>query len=477
MTIDLFINNQDVSGHTYMDIRDPGCLTDVIAQVAIGNVNQANEAVDAAHNAFQIWRKTDIHERVERLLAAAKALEEKADELSILLVKEQGMLHRDTKRDLAGGIRIIRNTVEIAETFFEPERFEDDESWISIEKMPRGVVAAIVPWNAPIVLTMSKVAPALVSGNTIVVKPSPFAPVSVTLALKTMAAFFPPGAINVVHGEGEIGSALSRNPLVKKIAFTGGTHTGKLIMGDAAATVKNINLELGGNDPAIVLEDAKPEEIIPALRQAALIRSGQVCYAVKRIYVPENMYKRFFDLMCEAVDELRVGYGFNEQSTLAPLNNKHQWVRVKELIQRAKMSQAVVKELGRKLEPEQWDNGYYLLPVVIGNVEPAAEIVACEQFGPVIPLIPYKTEEQVIHMANSTDYGLCSSIWSPNVDRALRIARQIEAGTTFINSHSRTALGDKVMPFGGVKQSGIGRTWTKIGLAEYVEYHAISRKK
>jgi acyl-CoA reductase-like NAD-dependent aldehyde dehydrogenase len=283
--IDLFINNSDVPGESYFELNDPGRLNEVVARVATASATQANDAVLAANDAFQVWRKTDVRERIERLIAAADALAQSAPELSVLLVREQGMLLKDTQRDVAGGIWVLRNTAEIAESFLRPEQYEDAESWISIEKVPRGVVAAIVPWNAPIGLTMSKVAPALVTGNTVVVKPSPFAPATVTRALKIIAAFFPSGAINVVHGEGEAGPTLSRHPLVTKIAFTGGTSTGKLIMADAATTVKNISLELGGNDPAIALDDVNPVDVISKLVPSIFLRSGQVCYAIKRAFL------------------------------------------------------------------------------------------------------------------------------------------------------------------------------------------------
>jgi len=387
------------------------------------------------------------------------------------------MLLQDTRRDVSNGVTTLREIAALAEDFLRADEYEDDESLIQVRKAPRGVVAAIVPWNAPMGLTMGKVAPALAAGNTLVVKPSPFAPLAVSRALQVIAGFFPDGAINVVHGDGDIGPALTHHPLVRKISFTGGIETGKAVMAAAAQSVKNIGLELGGNDPAIVLDDARPEQVVPHLVKRIFTRSGQVCYAVKRIYVPKAMYGDFFDALCASVDRLQVGYGLDPRATLAPVNNRNQFRFIQDLVQRTKQSGAQVRELGQKLDPDSWDQGYYLLPAVVGNVSPDEQVVVGEQFGPIIPVVPYDTEEEALRMANGTEHGLGSSIWTGDVDRGLALAGRIEAGLTFINSHARTRLGDRHIPFGGVKQSGIGRVRTHIGLAEYIEYQTISLDK
>ena len=473
----LFINQTDVPSGNYFEVRDPGRFANVIAQVAVGSAAHVHEAVSAAHNAYQTWKHSGMSQRIERLNCAALELEKLSSQLAQTLVQEQGMLLRDTQRDVANGIRTLRETAALATSFFEVKEFEDEEGWVRVEKVPRGVVAAIVPWNAPMGLTMGKVGPALATGNTIVVKPSPFAPVAVSQALKAMAACFPPGVINIVYGEADVGTALTHHPLVRKISFTGGTRTGTAVMAAAAESIKNIGLELGGNDPAIVLDDIVPAEVVPELLKGIFSRSGQFCYAIKRLYVPASIYDKFYDTLCEAVNEYKVGYGLDPRSTLAPLNNQNQYNFIKGLTQRTRQSGAVVRELGQKLDPDHWDHGYYVLPAVVRDVSPTAELVVNEQFGPIIPLIPYESEQQVLAMANSTEYGLASSIWSHDYDRASRLAGEIEAGTTFINSHARTALGDRHMPFGGVKQSGIGRVRTTVGMDEYIEYHAINLNK
>ena len=475
--IDLVVNLQTKPVDHYFEVRDPGNFSEVVALVATATAKDVDAAVQGAHQAQLSWRDVPVQERNRLLLKAADALEAIAGDLAVTLVREQGMLLADTKRDAANGYQSLRETVLISEDFLKAETVEDGEALIRVEKAPIGVIAAIIPWNAPMGLAMSKVGPALACGNALVIKPSPFAPVALTQALQTVAGFFPPGVLNIINGDGESGPALTRHPLVRKVSFTGSIATGRAVMAAAAESVKNIGLELGGNDPAIILDDADPAEVVPELIKRIFPRSGQVCYAVKRIYVPRALHDKFLTTLCDAIDKLQVGYGLDPRSTLAPVNNRNQFNFVKGLLERTKASGATVRELGGIVDPSTWDKGYYIRPAVISNVAPTAEIVQTEQFGPIIPVVPYDSEDEVVQMANSTEHGLASSIWTGDFDRGLKLAPRIEAGVTFINSHARTSLGDRHLPFGGVKQSGIGRVRTAIGLAEYIEYHAISLNK
>lgn len=475
--LDMLINNREVGAADYFEVRDPGRLTELVGKVAIGSALHVHDAVRAAHVAYQSWKAVPVRGRIEHLLAAADAMEKMAEELSTTLVREQGMLLRETTRDVTNGIRSLREMAGMAEEFLRPEQYEDGEALVRIEKAPRGVVAAIVPWNAPMGLTMGKVGPALVTGNTIVVKPSEYAPLAVSMALKALSTRLPPGVINVIHGGADVGAALTRHPLVRKVSFTGGTRTGKAVMAAAAETVKNISLELGGNDPAIILDDADPAVVVPELIKGIFPRSGQVCYAIKRVYVPNKLAPAVFEAMIAAVDKYKIGYGLDPQATFSPMNNRAQFDIVRGLIERSKQAGAKVYELGTRLEPDNWDNGFYVQPTVVLGLAPDAELVVSEQFGPVIPLVTYDTAEQALQLANDTEFGLASSIWTSDPDRGLAMASQLEAGITFVNSHGRTALGDRHMPFGGVKQSGIGRVRTTVGLGEYIEHHAISLRK
>ncbi|GAA3985506.1 aldehyde dehydrogenase family protein [Streptomyces plumbiresistens] len=458
------------------DAYDPGRLNEVVARVAVGTAEDVDRAVHAAHRAFPGWRDTPVAERVQKLLAAAELLAGSSEELAPLLVREHGGVLWEAQTDFALGAGALQHMVSLAEEFLRPVQFDDEQSFVSVEKVPRGVAAAIVPWNMPVVLTMMKLAPALVTGNTLVLKPSPFAPAALTLVLHKIAATLPPGVLNVVHGEGDVGAALCGHPLVRKVAFTGGTATGQKVVEATVPTLKNVTLELGGNDPAIVLDDADFDAALDRMLKGVYTRTGQICFAVKRVYVPRGRYQQFADAMCDRVNSYAVGHGLDPEASFGPLNNEAQFKKVLNLLDRTRNSSATLVELGRKLDPSSWDNGYYMLPHVVRDIEHTAPLSCEEQFGPVVPLIAYDNEEQVIAWANDSDYGLGSSVWTTDPDRGLAMARRIEAGSTFINTHSFESL-DLRMPFGGVKQSGIGREFGAIGLSAYVEEHAIRRLK
>ncbi|WP_227935454.1 aldehyde dehydrogenase family protein [Alkalihalobacillus deserti] len=477
METNLLIGGKEIKTDQYLEVSDPGRLDDVIGYVAQGNPQHVDDAVGAAHKAYQSWRKVPLEDRIALVLKAADLLEKESALIAEVISKQNGILLNTTRAEVNMAVSVMRNSMQFAENFFKPVELEDETGWVSIEKKPMGVIAGIVPWNAPIVLTMQKLAPILIAGNTIVFKPSPFASIGITLILQKIGEIFPPGVINVVNGDGDVGEALTTHPLVRKISFTGGGPTAKSIMKSAANTLKGVHFELGGNDPAIVLEDANLETVVPNIVNGVFRRSGQFCYAIKRIYIPSSMYNHFYDLLCEHVDQYKIGHQMNPQATFGPVNNKNQYNNVKRLIENLRNSKAEMVELGEKLEPGNWDNGYYLNPIVVRNMKSDQELVTGEQFGPIIPLVSYQSEEEVIEMANATEYGLGSSIWATDTDRALRIAKEIESGMTLINTAFQTQLGFKHMPFGGVKESGIGRENSQMVFDEYVETHAININK
>jgi acyl-CoA reductase-like NAD-dependent aldehyde dehydrogenase len=475
--VNLLINNQEVHTQKYFVVRDPGKLNEIVGEVAQGTIEDVDRAVRSAHKAFLSWKNVNVQKRLQLVMAAAKVLEDSMSELKPLLVKEHGGVLWEAETDFYLGNGVLHYYASIVEDYLKPEQRSDDNSWESVEKVPKGVVGAIVPWNMPIILTMMKLAPALVTGNTIVIKPSPTASIALSILLKRMAEVLPDGVINVVHGDIEVGKALTQHPLINKVAFTGGTETGRAVAINSASSFKAVTLELGGNDPAIILDDVQIENIIPKLLKGVYTRSGQICFAVKRIYVQEHMINKFYNTFCEFVDEYKVGHGLNELASFGPLNNKKQFDSVKSLIEKTKQSGATVRELGQKLDPDGWDNGYYILPHVVKDVTQSSPIVSCEQFGPVIPIVPYKTINEAIELANDSVYGLGSSVWSSDFERALGVARQVESGSTFINTHSFESL-SLGMPFGGVKESGIGRELSGDStLSSYVNYHAIRSLK
>ncbi len=474
--INLWINNDDVIADRYVEVRDPGRLTDVIGMVAQGTPQHVDQAVRAAHQAFLSWRDISVEERGRLLLKCAEILEGDIEKYASILTREVGIVHSQSIWEMYGAIFCLRGAAELAEDFFKPEVMEDEQSLISIEKVPLGVVTAIIPWNVPLAIAMSKIAPILVTGNTVVIKPSPHATMAVSMALKEMSVLFPPGVINIVHGGAEVGDALTSHPLVRKITLTGGDKTAKNIMKSAANSLKRLHFELGGNDPAILLDDVQLEKVVPEIVQMAFTRSGQICVATKRVYIPENKFSQACEIFIKHINEFKIGHGLNENATFGPVNNKLQYTRVKELIERVK-EQSTVLELGEKLEPENWHNGYYIQPAVVINAKPEQEIVTCEQFGPIIPLVSYRNEKELIQMVNNTEYGLGSSVWTSDYERGFSFARNIEAGMTGINGSIDSPLGFNNVPFGGVKQSGFGWERGRSGLNEYVNYHGITYHK
>ena len=477
LRIDHFINNADVPAYDYVELRDPGRLTDVVGLIAQGDASVVDNAVRAAHRALQSWKSTTYEERAAALRAIADMLEAAAGSVIEIMARESGMLVGTNKTEINMAANVVRDNIEAAAEFLKAHEVSDEESWVSVEKRPIGVIAAIVPWNAPIILAMRKVAPALICGNTVVVKPAPTAPIGLSLLLRKAAKLLPPGVINVVHGGGEVGQALSVHPLVGKVSFTGGSSVARQIMKAAAESIKGVQFELGGNDPSILLPDAKLDDAIPKIVGGAFRRSGQFCFAVKRVYVPSNLYAEVVARLEAETDKFSIGHPLDPGVTFGPINNKGQFDFLQGLLERTKAIGATVHELGAVPDAIVWKNGYYMRPAVVSDIDPEAELVRIEQFGPLLPVVKYDSLDTVIDSINSGELGLGSSLWTADFGQALAVARRIEAGMTFINNVGTSRLGQRNIPFGGVKQSGIGRENSPIGLQEYVEYHALNYHK
>lgn len=469
-----FSNGQDIISESYTDIYDPGALDQLVGRVGVCSESQVNKVIEEAHQAFKTWSKTSVEKRKNLLGQASALLPQLIDEYRDLLVREHGGVKWEAETDFMLGSGALGMYAQIPDEVLAVKHVEEETGWYKVAYNAKGVVGAIVPWNMPIILTINKLGPALVAGNTVVIKPSPFAPLALTLVLKRIAELFPAGVINVTNGDIEVGEAFTHHPLVRKIAFTGGTNTGKIVMANAAETIKEMTLELGGNDPAIVLADADFEKIIPKLLKGVFTRSGQICFAVKRTYVPKERADEFYEAVKAYVSDFKVGHGLQEEASFGPLNNKKQFDFVNDLIDKAKHLENVkIEEVGHKLDPESWENGYYILPHLLLTNDPNIDLVAIEQFGPVMPMIVYDKVSDAIEWANQFEYGLGSSIWGTDIDQAYEVALQIEAGNTFINSHSFDSL-SLGMPFGGIKQSGIGRELAvEESIIGYIDLHAI----
>jgi acyl-CoA reductase-like NAD-dependent aldehyde dehydrogenase len=340
---------------------------------------------------------------------------------------------------------------------------------------PVGVVAAITPSNWPFALSAAKIVPALLAGNGVVVKPAPTTPLTVLRAVQAIADCFPPGLISVVTGEADvIGARLVDHPLVRMVSFTGGIATGRLVGGQCARTVKTAVLELGGNDAALLLEDVEVDDALCSnLVAGAFTTTGQVCFAIKRLYVPSRLHNAVLEGILAVLDEYVEGPGLDQGSSIGPLHSEGGRHRVEGLVAEAEARGSMVHRAGTVTgDPER---GFFLQPCVVTGLDDDAGLVAEEQFGPALPLLPYLTLDEAIERINASEYGLCSSVWTPDEETGVTVARRIQAGTTFINNHGLFAV-DVRGPYGGVKQSGIGREMSVEGLIGYTEPHLISTR-
>jgi acyl-CoA reductase-like NAD-dependent aldehyde dehydrogenase len=427
---------------------------------------QLDAAVAAAKRAFKTWSR-DEEARRKALRAAAELVQARVNEIARTLTLEQGKPLAHATGEVMGAAAQLKATAEMPMPY-EVTR-DDAKAKIEIIYKPFGVVACITPWNFPILIAISKIAPALLAGNTIVIKPSPFTPLSTLELVSTMSKALPPGVLNAVSGDNALGAQLTSHPDVRKISFTGSVATGMKVAEVAAHDLKRTTLELGGNDPAIVLDDVDPVALAPMLFWSSFMNSGQICTAVKRVYVPEALFEPLTHAIAGVASQIKVGDGLDPETQLGPINNAMQLERVISLVEDAKKRGARVHTGGARLDRK----GYFFAPTILSGVGDDVPIVAEEQFGPVLPILPYKTIDEALERANATLYGLGASVWAKDRVRARSVAAEIDAGTVWINQH--LALTPNA-PFGGCKHSGIGEAGGRWGLASYLQKHVINQR-
>ncbi|MFT4416356.1 aldehyde dehydrogenase family protein [Fredinandcohnia humi] len=472
------INGEQVEAGKYAPRENPTHPNEIVGYAPVNTKEEAIRAIEAAYDVFKQWKWSEVDDRVTRMQRAIQKIKESIPELSKLLSKEHGKALYDAEGEFAVSLMWMEFACNNVKDVIKPEIKEHENGKTIITSDPIGVVSAITPWNYPISLSTIKIAPALLTGNTMVLKPSPFAPLAVSRVIEIIANEFPPGVLNLVHGEADVGVELTSNPKVAKIAFTGGTKTAKSIMKAASETIKKMTLELGGNDAAIVLEDfdVNDERAMRRMVISNFLTAGQICMIAKRIYVHRSIFDAFIEKYIEAANKwIRVGDPFHPDVTVGPVNNQNQVKYVQSLVNDAKSKGAEVIKLGKILNPELMDNGYFLQPTLVIGADYHDPIVVEEQFGPTVPILPFDEEEQVIQLHNESIYGLTSSVWGEE-EHAITVARRIEAGTTMINTAAIQGL-DVRFPFGGVKQSGVGREYGEEGIKSYVETHVINVPK
>jgi acyl-CoA reductase-like NAD-dependent aldehyde dehydrogenase len=446
---------------------------ELIGYAAAASVADAEDAVRAAHEAWPAWAGLPTAERVRLALASVERLDSDADERAEMLVRENGKTRMEATIDSLVLIGRFHQAAAVAALVDEEETLAGPPFATTIAHVPVGVVTIIFPFNWPLAILGASLPYALMSGNTVVVKPPPTTPISVVRTLRHLALALPPGVLNVVTGaDAVVGPVVVGDPRVKHVCFTGSVGGGKQIMQAAAAKLTRVTLELGGNDPAVVLHDAAFDEAeIERLAAATFMTTGQVCMAIKRLYVPRSRFDEVVSGLESVLARTVVGSGLGQGVTMGPLHTERQRDFVMELVSEARTAGVEVREAGTfACDP---DSGHFLLPSLVLDPGRDLRIVTEEQFGPTLPVIPYDDEAEAIALANDTWSGLCSSVWSTDQDHAMAVARQLRTGVTFFNNHNATAV-DERAPFGGFNQSGIGRELGREGLFEFTETHVMS---
>jgi aldehyde dehydrogenase (NAD+) len=451
------IGGRPVAGAAALKVVNPA-NEQVFAEAPDCSREQLDEAVAAARKAFPAWAATPYAERQKLVASIAGVLAAHVDGLHRLLTREQGKPHADAQGDVMGGAYWCQaaSTLEMPVTVVEDTAERRGET----RHVPIGVVGAIAPWNFPVLLAFFKLAPALLAGNTVVLKPSPFTPLTTLKIGELLRGHLPDGVLNVISGGDALGPWMTSHPGIDKISFTGSTATGRKVMASAADTLKRVTLELGGNDAAIVLPDIDVAAMAEQLFWAAFRNTGQICIATKRMYVHKDVYEPLKQALVDYARTVKMGDGAEQGTQMGPIQNKQQYARVLELIADAKAKGYKFLIGGETSQAP----GYFVPISIIDNPPENARIVQEEQFGPVLPLMKFDDVEEAIARANASDYGLGASVWSADEDKALEIGRRLQAGTVWINETQHLS---PLAAFGGHKQSGLGTEGALDGLLEY----------
>lgn len=471
-TTPMIIDGRAVAGERTLGVINPAD-GEVFAAVPQATPEQVAQAVAAARAAFPAWSKTPDGERQRLLHALGDALQAHLPELMQLVTQESGkplngLAGIGAGMEVGGAVAWTHVTADLE---LPVEVIQDDDvARVEVHRKPLGVVASITPWNWPLLIAVWHVIPALRTGNTVVIKPSEYTPLATLRFVELANELLPPGVVNAVTGDGEVGAALTQHPGVAKIVFTGSTATGRRIMQAAAGKLKRLTLELGGNDAGIVLPDVDVKAVAPKLLAATLHNNGQTCACLKRLYVHDSLYDELCAELARLAAATVVGDGLAPETQLGPLQNREQLAVVEELADDARRRGARFLCGGHRLERP----GYFYAPTVIADADDGMRVVAEEQFGPLVPVLRYRDVDDAIARANASEAGLGGSVWGADAARAAELAQRLECGTAWVNEHGAV---QPDAPFGGVKQSGIGVEFGRHGLAEYTSLQTVKVMK
>lgn len=463
MAYKLLIDGKLVDGVHSLDVVNPATGA-VMATCSRADTQQLELAVDAAKRAFPAWAALSYAERRSKLEAIADALESRTDEFARLLTQEQGRPLQDSIFEVMGGVMGLRAYAAL-EVKGRTIRESDTERLVELRD-PLGVVAAILPWNYPLLLMLLKVGPALIAGNTVVAKPAPTTPLASLLFAEMVATILPPGVFNMIVDANDLGDQLSNHKDVAKVSFTGSTATGKKVMASSASTLKRLTLELGGNDAAIVLDDVDVKAAAPKIFQAAMLNSGQICIAVKRVYAHASVYDELCEEFVRLAGEVVLDDGLKQGTTMGPLQNQLQFQKVKGYLDDARANGTVIAG-GYALDRD----GYFIAPTIVRDISNDARVVREEQFGPVLPVMSYDDLDDAIALANATEYGLGGSVWTSDVERGFAVASRIQSGVVWVNKAQDVPFD---VPFRPAKQSGLGEESGLEGVEGYTQARLIN---
>lgn len=459
----LIVDGKPLDTATTAPVIDPATGS-AFAQAPLASIADLDSAIASARRAFPGWAATPIDERAHAILAIADALAEAKDELAATLSREQGKPLANAGGEIMGAIGWARATAALRPSV---DTIKDDDSVrVEVHRKPLGVVGSISPWNFPVMIAIWHIIPALLTGNTVVMKPSSYTPLTALHMVEIANAHLPPGVLNSVTGEGDIGRAMAEHRGIDKIVFTGSTPTGRSIMASGAANLKRLTLELGGNDAAIVLPDADVDKVAPKIFAKAFGNSGQICAALKRLYVHDSIHDALAAKLSEMAGTAVIGPGHEPGSQFGPIQNRMQFDHVRSLADDARANGGTFLTGG---EPIDRDGYFFPLSIVV-DVTDGIRVVDEEQFGPILPIIRYSDPEDALARANANENGLGGSVWSSDIAVATALAQRLESGTAWVNDHASISPD---APFGGAKQSGIGTEFGHYGLEEYMQLQTV----
>ncbi|GAA4414853.1 aldehyde dehydrogenase family protein [Georgenia halophila] len=471
VTTGTYIGGSAREATDHLEIRDPADPSVVVGKAAAATTADAEEAVAAARTAYPAWSALTPQQRAEQILAAISGLEEHRDADAEVLAKENGKILPEAAVDLMVFNIRTELAAALADEVDASHELPGPPVTTTVSYQPLGVVTIIVPFNWPVAILGAALPHALMAGNTVIVKPPPTCPLATTRVVQRVAEKLPPGVLNVITGRDADLSPLIASPDVAKVCFTGSVGGGAKIMELASKSLTRVTLELGGNDPAIILDDAVlDEDAFDRLFAGIFDSTGQICMNAKRIYVQRQRYDEVVQGLAARLEKTVLGHALEDGTTMGPLHAASQKQFVQDLVSEARDSGAEVREFGEL--PARYPDGNFLRPSLVLDPSPDLRVVTEEQFGPTVPIIPFETEEEAVAAANNTWGGLCASVWTGDPARADRVGGQLVCGFVFVNDHGATRL-DLRAPFGGMKGSGMGREQGIEGIRDFQDTRSI----